>query len=407
MPAGQLRLLGGLAFAIYFENYDQALLTQAVKQIAETFRVAEEDLGNLLGWVRLGAVPAFVLIPLADYVGRRRLFLVSVLVMGVSSAAAGLAQSVEVFIGFQMVARTFMVTGSATAFVIVTEQVGAAYRGWGIGILGGLGAFGVGLSAMLFAVVDYLPFGWRAMYMLAIVPMMALPKLASAVSESQRFEDHVSGRDSAVGWLRGWGEPLVRLLRAYPARTLAIGFIGGMGAIGQGAAYGFSAWHVQTVHGWAPAQYSVMLLVAGTVGVVGYPMTGILADRFGRRRIGFLLFAGFPLLTLGFYSGPGWLLPVVWIPLIFALTGVNTIGRVLATEMFPTSYRGTSAGFYQLLDAIGGATGLFLVSLMTGPGESAAPAVIATSLGAWIAAIAVAFVPETSQRELEAISEDR
>ena len=152
VPESHLRLLGAVAFAILFEHYDQAMLTQAIKQIAGDFGLAEAQLGNLLGFVRLGAFPAFFLIPFADHIGRRRLFLGSIAAMSVATVGSAVAPTVEVFVALQMVSRMFMVTASATAFVIVSEEFHADHRGWGIGILGALSAFGVGLSAALFAV---------------------------------------------------------------------------------------------------------------------------------------------------------------------------------------------------------------------------------------------------------------
>ena len=89
--------------------------------------------------------------------------------------------------------------------------------------------------------------------------------------------------------------------------------------------YNFSSYFVQSVHGWSPGNYTVMVIVAGLVGIVGYPFAGRLADRSGRRRAGFALFASFPLLALVFYQGPGWVLPLAWVPIVFALTGGNTI----------------------------------------------------------------------------------
>jgi hypothetical protein len=85
----QVGLLGAVAFAIFFESFDQALLTQAIKQIAVEFALEEKRVGSLLGWVRLGALPAFLMIPFADRIGRRRLFLVSVLGMSLATLASG------------------------------------------------------------------------------------------------------------------------------------------------------------------------------------------------------------------------------------------------------------------------------------------------------------------------------
>jgi putative MFS transporter len=400
-----VRVLGAIALAIVFENYDQAMLTQAVKQIAGDFALAEADLGNLLGFVRLGAIPAFLLVPLADRVGRRRLFLVSVLGMSLATVLSAFTRGAGEFVALQMAARMFMVTSSATAYVIVTEAFDPEHRGWGIGILGALGAFGVGLSALLFAAIDVLPFGWRAMYALGVLPLLLLPWLRRRVTETERFHRHRAERGPVTeSLLRGWWRPLASLMRSYPARAAAVGLIGFMSSAGHAAAYNFSAYFVQVEHGWAPGQYSVMLLVAGTAGIVGHPFAGRVADRRGRRLVGFLFYGLFPLLALVFYRGPGWLLPVVWVPMVFTLTGGLTISRALSTELFPTSYRGTAAGWLQLMDTLGAAGGLMAISLLTPRGESAIPAVEFVLFATLVAALAVLFLPETGRRELEEIS---
>ncbi len=406
---GRLRLLGTVALAILFEHYDQAMLTQALKQIADDFGLVESQLGTLLGMVRLGAIPAFFLIPFADRIGRRRLFLVSLIGMSAGTVLCAFTQTANQFIALQVVSRTFMITSSATAFVIVAEEFPAEHRGWGIGILGALGTFGVGLSALLFAVIDVLPYGWRAMYALGLTPLLLFPYFRRRVTETDRFAKHrdeLAARGDTPGLLTGWWRPLASLVRAHPWRTVGIGLIGALGSAGHAAAYNFSAYFVQAEHGWAPGQYTALLLVAGTVGIIGHPYAGRFADRRGRRLVGFLLFSSFPPLALAFYRGPGWSLPFVWVPLVFTLTGGNTIARALSTELFPTSFRGTSAGWLQLLETLGAASGLFLVSWGTPSGESVVPMVEWVILGPLAAGLVVLFLPETGRRELEDISVD-
>ena len=75
-----LRLLGLVSLALFFESYDLSMLTLG----AEADRGRPRDRrarrsGGYLGLIRLGALPAFLLLPLADRIGRRRLFLVSVI----------------------------------------------------------------------------------------------------------------------------------------------------------------------------------------------------------------------------------------------------------------------------------------------------------------------------------------
>src|SRR6187455_2521455 len=78
-------LLGFVALALLFENYDFSLLNAALKHIAHDLGIAETDLGYFTALVRLGALPAFALIPAADYIGRRRLFLVAVIGLSVGT----------------------------------------------------------------------------------------------------------------------------------------------------------------------------------------------------------------------------------------------------------------------------------------------------------------------------------
>lgn len=406
MPGGHVSLLGAVALAIFFENYDQAMLTQAVKQIAADFGLVEAQLGNLLGLVRLGAIPAFLLVPFADRIGRRRLFLVSVIGMSIGTALSSLAQDVTQFIALQMAARMFMVTSSATAYVIVAEELQAQHRGWGIGILGAVGAFGVGLSAGLFAAIEVLPYGWRSMYAMGLAPLLLLPTLRRRVSETERFHRHARSRVADDASLASWLRPLLNLFRAYPGRALAIAVIGATAAAGHAAAYNFSAYFVQVEHGWAPGRYSLMLLVAGWAGVIGHPVAGRFADQRGRRLVGFLFYASFPVLALLFYRGDGWLLPLVWVPMVFSLTGGLTIARALSTELFPTSHRGTAAAFLQLVDPLGSAAGLFLVSWLGSGGRSVTDAVQVVVWVTALAAVAVLLLPETGRRELEEISAD-
>jgi len=404
LPPRQVRMLGVIALALLFENYDQATLTAALKQIAETFQVQESDVAGLLGWVHAGAIPAFLLIPFADRLGRRRLFLVSLIGLGLATCFTAISQNVWQFIGLQMVSRTFMVTTSATAFVIVTEEFPAEHRGWGIGVLGALASMGYGLGLALFAGIDYLPFGWRALYIVGITPIALLPMFRREVRETTRFDVMRSERDAAEDAGDTWGRPFLILMQRYPFRTAAVGLIGALSSAGHTAPFQFSAYFVQVEHGWEPGQYAIMAVVAGFVGIIGHPFAGRLADRRGRRAVGFSLFVVYPFLAYAFYHAPGWALPLLWIPLIFALTGAGTIQRVLAAELFPTASRGTASGWMLLCEAAGRSAGLFLVAWGTPDGASNTLMICAISCSCFGAAALLLVLPETGRRELESIT---
>lgn len=403
VPEHHLRLLGGLAVALFFEAFDQALLTQAIKQITADFGLAEREIGRTLGLVRLGAIPAFFLLPLADRIGRRRLFLVSVLGMSLGTLCAGVSTSITFFIGFQMFARMSMVTASATAFVIAAEEMAAQHRGWAIGLISAVGGAGFFGAALLFAFIDVLPWGWRTMYAFGVVPLLLLPWLSRRVPETRRFtlaRGDQAGLAAAAGWLR----PLADLLRTLPLRTFGVGFVGFAQSVAAAVAFQFSSYFVQERHGWDPGDYTLMLGVGGLFGVLGYPLAGRIGDRRGRRMVGVTLLVLLWPLVVAYYAVPGWLVPVAFVPMIFALTGSETIIRALAVELFPTALRGTASGWYQLSSTLGAGTGLFATTLLTPEGASAIPAVQMVAACAWLAALVVWLLPETSGRELEEIS---
>ena len=242
--------------------------------------------------------------------------------------------------------------------------------------------------------------------MVGFAPLLLLPHFRRRVEETRRFHEHRRQRGRSEGWLEGWWAPLHGLVRAHPWRTLAIVAIGSLASAGHAVSFNFSAYFVQAEHGWAPGQYTAMALAAGGVGIIGHPWAGRMADRRGRRGVGFAVLGCYPLLTLAFYHGPGWLLPFVWVPLIFALTGGNTIVRALATELFPTSQRGTSSGLLQLSEAGGRSLGLFLAAWGTPDGGRTTPMIDIVVFSALAAALIVWMLPETGRRELEEISSE-
>ncbi len=398
----QIALLGAIALALIFEYYDVSMLGNAAKQIRLSFDLPQSDLGRLMGLVRLGAIPAFFLIPFADRLGRRRLFLACLVGTSLATLLTAFAGSADQFIVAQMTARIFVSAGSATAFVIVAEEFPAEHRGWALGMLGALGSFDFGLGALVFAAIDLLPGGWRALFLFGALPLLLLPWFRREVRETGRFQRHREqvGEGGADGWLR----PLATLSMRYPGRALAVAAIGFMAAAGYGTAHGLLGDYVQTDHAWEPWQYSLMFFLGGGVGILGNTVAGRMADRVGRRAVSFAMLGIFPLIALIFYRGSGWILPVAWVPLVFVTTGGEIMVRALATELFPTSSRATAGGVLTLFETLGAIFGLFLVSTFTPEGHSNAPAtslvVFLTMLGALLALT----LPETARRELEEIS---
>jgi MFS family permease len=125
-----LTLLGFVALAMFFENYDVSLLTSVLKFLSEDFGLSEAELGTFAGSIRLGTLPAFFLVPLADRIGRQRMFLVSVAGLSLGAFLTAFSQTPMQFVALQVLSRSFIITASATAFVIVTEEASECSAPW-------------------------------------------------------------------------------------------------------------------------------------------------------------------------------------------------------------------------------------------------------------------------------------
>src|SRR4030095_9026454 len=101
-----LRVLGFVALAMFFESYDLGMFGNALPQIAATFGLDKAAQGEFTAWTRFGALPAFLLLPLADRLGRRVILLLAIAGMAIGSFATALAQSPAQFVAAQLATRT-------------------------------------------------------------------------------------------------------------------------------------------------------------------------------------------------------------------------------------------------------------------------------------------------------------
>jgi MFS family permease len=395
-----LRVLGFVTLAMFFENYDLGMFGNALPQISATFGLDPAAQGVFTAWVRFGAVPAFLLLPFADRIGRKRILLLSIAGMSLGSLATAFAQSPAWFVTAQLVTRTCIVAAAITSFVVVSEEFPAPHRGWGIGMLGGVGAIGYGFGALIYGQVGWLPFGWRALYVFGVVPLAFLPAYRSGLRETERFAALAQQAAAGPGALRAIAE----LVRVHPRRALAIALIGCLSSAGTGPSFQFVSSFLQGERGWSPATFAALTVVFGAFAIIGNPVAGRLGDRFGRRRVAAGVLALFPLASLAFFAGPAAWVALPWTAMVFLSMAITVSVRTLATELFPTSLRGTGAGSLALLEAVGVGTGLLLYAAAVGELGSQSIALPLVALSCFGAAASVYLVPETARRELEDVA---
>lgn len=409
VPDRSLKLLGAVALALLFEEYDLAMLTSALGHIAAELEMPEHQLSLYLAFIRMGALPAFFLVPIADRMGRRPVFVVAVACMGILTAATAFTQTPMQFVVAQALTRSFFVIGSAVAFVIVTEEFPAAHRGWGMGMLAAISAAGHGLGALAFSQIERLPYGWRALYVFGLIPVLLVPFFLRSVPETDRFTRHSAAaaldeHSAALSGIRAMFEPLRALASSHPARAAAVAGSGFFAAMAALPSFQFSGKYTQEVIGFTPGQYSTMVVLGGAVGIIGNVVGGRMGDSHGRKRVGAALLSSFPLFAYGFYHGGALVVVLSWVGLVFSSMGGRLILRAIATELFPTSQRGAASGMFVVLETLGAVAGLLAIH-MRGVEDlhQIARVIPIVAIVALIPAALLYTFPETGKRELEDI----
>ena len=186
LSRSQWSVLGLVAIVSLFEQYDQYLFALNLRHIQADLGIAEAELGTLASIVRAGSLPAILVTLAADRFGRRRMLLFTVVAYTLLTAATAFSPSVEYFVCVQFLARTFAIAETLIAIVVIAEEFAPEHRGWGIGALGAIQACGAGLAALCFGFVDWLPYGWRALYLIGIGPLFLIAYWRRRLPETRR-----------------------------------------------------------------------------------------------------------------------------------------------------------------------------------------------------------------------------
>jgi len=400
----QWRILGLVSLVSLFDQYDVYLFSLNLKHIQADLGLAEASLGWLGGFVRAGTLLAVVVTLAADRVGRRRVLLVTVIAYTLLTGASAFAPNVETFVALQFASRIFAAAESQLAVVVIAEEFAPANRGWAIGALGAMQACGSGLAAVLFACVGVLPFGWRSLYLVGLVPLALVAWWRRAMPETARFASLARDPHFRLG-SRGTLAPLLGLVRDHPGRFLAVAAVSFAFSFAQTPALFFAPKYLQDVHGWSPGGVAALNLIGGGLAIVANPLGGRLSDRIGRKPVMIAFAFAWSAGAIAFYRIGGPTVAIVWAAMLFATFGLDTTVSASSVELFPTSQRSTAAGARSLVSGIGAVAGLAAVSLFYARFGSNWLAISAIALVVLaIPPLVARFFPETARRALEEVA---
>lgn len=408
LPSLQIRVLLLVSFAWLIAGYDLNLLGLVLKPVAREFGVPDGNEGEIVMWARFGVLLAFPLAMLADRFGRRAILLVTITGSAVTTLLTAFAQDENQFIALQAAVRMFGYAQDMISIVVIAEEIDDRARGWALGLLAASAAVGGGMSALFFAGIDFLPYGWRALYVIGAVPIFIIAWLWRGMPETRRFKE-LQAREKPADAPSGLKVALVNLHAlavVHGRRFFSVLVVTAFLAVGVTCATVLFPTYLQGDVGLSPGIVTAIYVGGGLFGLFGNFIAGRLSDKHGRKLV--FAIAGFAFVgaMLGLYLGPHhlFLIAVLWGVAIFAFFALEVVMGAWGAELFPTEQRSTASGARLAMNIVAGGGALLAESFLFDAlgGRAMAIAVLLPSLVISVI-IALITIPETSGKTLEEI----
>lgn len=414
ISAKQRRTVAGGAIGTLMEYFDYYLygLASATVFPAVFFPGNDPVVGTLSSFASfafgflLRPIGGLVFGHIGDRMGRKTTLMITVIGMGISTAAIGLIPSAStigiaapiLLLFFRMLQGLFVGGEMGGAAALVVEHAPAGKRGlYGALLISGAGIANVASAGLMAAFGAgpksfFMEWGWRVPFLLALVLAIVAIVLRSKLEESDEFKELSANRESAGAKRKS---PLREVFR-HPKNAI-LGILIGL---------------PQSIAGYIVLTFGLAFMVSkGTQAQVGFigtmivgvlqifvaPMWGSLSDKIGRRKVYIGACIAFALLvypTFALFSTQTAIL--IWLGMVigFVIPGVAMQGtlQTMLVEMFDVEARTTGVNIgYQISNTIGGGFAPLIATALSAAFGSVWPVIVYVAVIALIGVIATAY----------------
>ena len=304
-----------------------------------------------------------------DRIGRKKLLMLSMLIMGGATLLIGVLPTFNqigvlapILLVLLRLAQGFGLGGQWGGAILMSAEYGdAKRRGLWTAITqagGGLGNFlATAVLAVLAATLsqaDFLAWGWRIPFLLSVVLIGIGIWVRVSLAESPVFEDALEKAEAGAH-----AAPVLETLRTHSGRVV----LGGALKFGENISfYLMTAFAITYLTEMLHLSRSVALngVLAGSLAAtLSMPLWGALSDRIGRRPVYAFGAAGLIVWAFAFYPmldtrQPGVIIAAIVVGLLVHSAMNGPQGAVIA-ELFPTRIRYSGASLcYQVTSIVGG-----------------------------------------------------
>jgi MFS family permease len=231
-------------------------------------------------------------------------------------------------------------------------------RAKAMGFLNAGGTFGISLGPLSVSILLSLGFVWRQVYQFWVIPIILGIVFILMVQTDPKGDRNSNKQDEKVDP----DEPTSLLTREF------ILYIASRGVrmFGMSMFAPFLSLYLSEVRGWSTVQIGFMLGISGILGLVGSPLGGYIATRFGEKRWVIASMAMASTFFIGAFYVPG-IYPFMVMYLVYRLFGIMSMPAqaAITAKLSPPSQMGMGFAL------------TFMPSSITG--------IVAPVVGAWIA----------------------
>ncbi|MFD2368731.1 MFS transporter [Brevibacillus sp. GCM10020057] len=353
MSATYKRVFWASGFGWMFDAMDVALLSFIIVALRQEWGLTGEEAGllgtgNTIG-MALGAVAGGYL---ADRVGRKPVFMLTLLLFGAASLASAFAAGFSIMLLLRFLIGLGLGAELPVASTLVNEFAPPEKRGRTVVLLESFWAVGWILAAIIsyFVIPVY---GWRIAVIIGALPMVYAWFVRRSIPESPKYVQ----RDERV--------PLKELLTSHKRETLTLWVVWFAITFSY---YGMFLWmpSVLVDKGFTMIKSFQYVLIMTLAQLPGYFAAAYLVEKWGRKQTlaAFLFMTGVMAFLFGNSSGTGVLLLTGALLSFFNLGAWGAL-YAYTPENYPTPLRGTGSGFASGIGRIGSIIAPYLVGHYT------------------------------------------
>lgn len=390
------KLLGIAGMGWMFDAMDVGMLSFIIAALKVDWNLSTEQMGWIGSVNSIGmAVGAFLFGIMADRVGRKNVFILTLLLFSLGSGAAAFASSFMLF----LVLRFFIGMGLGgelpVASTLVSESVPAEKRGRVVVLLESFWAGGWLVAAVIsyFVIPKY---GWQIALLISALPALYALYLRLGLPDSPRFAAVKDKQKVSVfaGVAKLWS-------KEHAKQTTMLWILWFMVVFSY---YGMFLWlpSVMVMKGFTLIKSFEYILIMTLAQLPGYFTAAWFIEKFGRKFVLVVYLVGTAISAYLFGTAEtAAMLMISGILLSFFNLGAWGALYAYTPEHYPTAIRGTGSGMAASFGRIGGIIGPLLVGYLVAQQTSIATIFTIFCISVLIGAAAVLILgKETKQKEL-------